>query len=85
MNIAPEWVEDLPQDIGGMKIYKIKCSPREWIHKSWHLEYFKMHSSKMKQGRQEGALVTHICTYYDCSFKLSAAGKRNISSFQNVD
>ena len=24
VNIAPEWVEDLPQDIYGMKIYKIK-------------------------------------------------------------
>ena len=34
MNIAPEWVEDLPQDIAGMKICKIKCSPREWIYKS---------------------------------------------------
>ena len=34
MNIAPESVEDLSQDIDGMKIYKIKCLPREWIHKA---------------------------------------------------
>ena len=34
MNIVPEWVEDLPQNIDGMKIYKIKCLPRELIHKA---------------------------------------------------
>ena len=43
MNIAPEW-KDLPQDIYGMKIYKMKCLPREWVQKSQDLRYFTMHS-----------------------------------------
>ena len=28
VNIATEWVEDLPQDIDELKLYKIKCLPR---------------------------------------------------------
>ena len=31
MNIAPELVDNLPQDIDGMKIYKLKCLPRESV------------------------------------------------------
>ena len=33
MNKAPEQVKDLPQDIDGMKIYKMKCMPRELVQK----------------------------------------------------
>ena len=29
INIAPEWVDHLPDDIDGMKIFKIKCLPIE--------------------------------------------------------
>ena len=28
---AAEWVDDLPHDIDGFKLYKIKCSPQEWV------------------------------------------------------
>ena len=31
INIAPEWVNNLPDNIDGMKIFKIKCLPREWV------------------------------------------------------
>ena len=58
VNIVPEWVEDLPQDIDGMKIYKIKCLPRELVQKRQDLRYSKTHSlnrkgliGKMKVGR----------------------------------
>ena len=29
MNIAPEWVDNLPEDIDGIKILKMKCLQRE--------------------------------------------------------
>ena len=48
MNIAPEWVEDLPQDIDGMNIFKIKYFLREWVEKTQDLRYFKRHSSSRK-------------------------------------
>ena len=48
VNIAAEWMDDLPQDIDGFKVYKIKCLPREWINKSHDLRYFKMHSLRRK-------------------------------------
>ena len=31
VNIAPEWVDHLLEDIDGMKIFNIKCLPRERI------------------------------------------------------
>ena len=34
VNIATEWVEYLPQDIDGLKIYKIKCLPRVRVKKN---------------------------------------------------
>ena len=40
---AAEWVDDLPHDIDGSKLHKIKCSPKEWAQKSQDLRYFKMH------------------------------------------
>ena len=29
MNMAPEWVGNLPEDIAGIKFLKIRCSPSE--------------------------------------------------------
>ena len=88
VNIAAEWVEDLPQDIDGLKLY-IKCLPREWFHKSWDLRYFKMHSLRRKGliGTQKvGRCIRNLyCSYDDWPFKLSAEGKGNTSNFQNVD
>ena len=40
VNIATEWVEDLPQNIDGLIKYKIKCLPRECVQKSQDLRYF---------------------------------------------
>ena len=48
MNIAPEWVDDLPHDIEGVKIVKMKCLPREWVQKTHDLRFFKMHSLRRK-------------------------------------
>ena len=31
VNIAAEWVDDLPHSVDGLKLYKIKCSQREWV------------------------------------------------------
>ena len=89
MNITPEWVEDLPQDIDGMKIYKIKCLLRELVLKSQDLRYFKMHSLKSKDliGTQKvGKCISNMyCPYDDCPFKLPAYGKRNTSNFLSID
>ena len=38
VDTAAEWVDDLPHDIDGLKLYKIKCSPQEWIQKSQDYE-----------------------------------------------
>ena len=45
VSTAAEWVDDLPHDIDVLKLYKIKCSRREWVQKSQDLRYFKKHSS----------------------------------------
>ena len=88
-NIAAEWVDDLPLDIDGFKLYKIKCSPGEWVQKSQHLRYFKMHFSRKKDltgTRKVGRYIRNLhCSYDDCPFKLSAERKRNTTNFQNED
>ena len=89
VNIAPEWVVELPQDIDGMKIYKIECLSTKWVQKSQYLKYFKKHSSKRKDligTRKFGRCIRNLyCHYDDCPFKLYAEGKKNTSTFQNVD
>ena len=37
-----ECVDELPHDIDGFKLYKIKCSQQEWVEKSKDLQHFKM-------------------------------------------
>ena len=89
VNTAAEWVDNLPQDIDELKLYKIKCVPREWVQKSLDLRYFKMHSFRKKDligTRKVRRCIRNLyCSYDDYPFKLSAEGKRNTSSFQNVD
>ena len=29
-----EWIDKLPHDINGFKLYNIKCSPQEWFRKA---------------------------------------------------
>ena len=48
INIAPARVDHLPDDIDGMKIFKIKYLPREWVQRTHDLRYFRMHSSRRK-------------------------------------
>ena len=43
-----EWVDELPHDINGFKLYKIKCPPQEWVQKSQNLRCFKMNTSRRK-------------------------------------
>ena len=66
-------------NINGFKLYKIKCSPQEWVQKSQDLRYFKMNTSRRKEligtrkvGRCLGSLY---CMSADCPFKHSAEGK----------
>ena len=74
MNIVPEWVDDLPQDIDGMKIFKMKCLLREWVQKTSNLWFLKMHSSRRKgliRTRKVGRCIDNLyCPYYDCPYKL---------------
>ena len=83
-----ECVDELPHDIDGFKLYKIKCSPQEWVQKSQDLRYFKMNTSRRKEligtrkvGRCLGGLY---CMSANCPFKHSAEGKSNTTNFQNV-
>ena len=83
-----ECVDELPHDIDGFKLYKIKCSPQEWVQKSQDLMYFEMNTSRRKEligtrkvGRCLGSLY---CMSTDCPFKHSAGGKSNMMNFQNV-
>ena len=43
-----ECVDQLPHDIDGFKLYKIKCSQQEWVEKSQDLQHFKMNTSRRK-------------------------------------
>ena len=89
VNTEAEWVDDLPHDIDGFKLDKIKCSPQEWVQRSQDLRYFKMHSLRRKDligTRKVGRCIGNLyCTFDDSSFKLSTEGKRNTTNFQNVD
>ena len=88
VNIAAEWLDDLPQDINRFKLHKLKCSPHEWLQKNQYMCYFKMHSSRSKiptRMRKVGRCIRNLyCAFDECLFKLSAEGKRNAINFQNV-
>ena len=88
INTEAECVDELPHDINGFKLYKIKCSPQEWVQKSQDLRYFKMNILRRKEligtrkvGRCLGGLY---CMSANCPFKCSAGGKSNMTNFQNV-
>ena len=88
INMEAECVDELPHDIDGFKLYKIKCSPQEWVQKSQDLWYFKMNTLRRKEligtrkvGRCLGGLY---CMSANCPFKHSAEGKSNTTNFQNV-
>ena len=44
-----ECVDELPHDIDGFKLYKIKCSQHEWVQKSKDLWHFKMNTMRRKE------------------------------------
>ena len=82
-----EWVDELPHDINGFKLYKIKCSPQEWVQKSQDLRYFKMNPSRRKDlgTRKFGRCIKSLyCMSANCPFKHSTEGKSNMMNFQNV-
>ena len=89
MKKVAEWVDDLPGDIDGMKTFKIKCLPGEWVKKTHDLRFFKMHSLRRKGligTRKAGRYIGKFyCLYDNCPFKLLASIRWNTSNFQNVD
>ena len=83
-----ECVDELPHDIDGLKLHKIKCSQQEWVGKSQDLRHFKMNTSRRKNligtrkvGRCLGSLY---CMSTHCPFKCSAEGTPNTMNFKNV-
>ena len=61
-------VDELPHDIDGFKLYKIKCSPQEWVQKSQDLRYFKMNTLRRKEligtrkvEKMPGRSILHAC------------------------
>ena len=83
-----ECVDELPHDIDGFKLYKMKCSQHEWVQKSKDQWHFKMNTLRRKQligtrkvGRCLGSLY---CMSAKCPFKHSAEGQSNTMNVQNV-
>ena len=72
-------MDHLPDDIDGMKIYKIKCLSSD-------IRYLKMHSSQRKGligMRKVGRCTVNLYYPYDeCPFKLSADEERNRSYYR---
>ena len=83
-----EWVDELPHDINGFKLYKIKCSPQEWVQKSQDLRCLKMNTLRRKDligmSKVGRCIRSLYCMSNDCPLKHSAEGKSNMTSFQNV-
>ena len=85
INTEAECVDELPHDIDGFKLYKIKCSPQEWVQKSQDLQYFKMNTPRRKEligtrkvGRCLGSLYCMSANY---PFKHSAECQSNMTNF----
>ena len=81
-------VDQLPHDVGGFKLYKMKCSQHRWVEKIQDLCHFKMNTLRRKDligsrkvGRCLGSLY---CMSAQCPFKCSAEGSPNMMNFQNV-
>ena len=88
INTEAECVDELPHGIDGFKLYKIKCSPQEWVQKSQDLQYFKMNTLRRKEligTRKVGRCLDSLyCMSANCPFKHSAEGQSNTMNFQNV-
>ena len=88
VNVGAEWVDDLPHDIHGLKLYKIKFSPWEGVQKSPGSEVLQeafLEKDLIRARKVERGIRNWHFSYDDCPFKLSAEGKVNTSNFQNVD
>ena len=85
INTEAECVDELPHDIDGFKLYKIKCSPQEWVQKSQDLQYFKMNTLRRKEligtRKVRRCLGSLYCMSADCPFKRSAEGQSNMMNF----
>ena len=88
INIAPEFVDHLPDNIDGMRPFKIKCLPREWVEGTHDIRNVKMHSLRRKGllgMRKVGRCIGNLYgPHDDYPFKLSTDGEKNTSNFQNV-
>ena len=63
VDTTAQWVDNMPHDIEGLKLYRIKCSPQEWAEKSQDERYFKMHSLRRKDliGTRKVESALEIC------------------------
>ena len=50
VNIAAEWVDDLSHSIDELKLYMVKCLPREWAQKSQDAFFEKEGPDRNKKG-----------------------------------
>ena len=84
-NMEPEWVDEVPSDINGTKLYHILTTPASVLKVQQDLRHFHMKASKRKNftgirkvGWCSGSL---ICTNEECPFAKSTT-KRNISHWK---
>ena len=88
LKMEAEWVDELPHDINGFKLYKIKCSLQIWVQKSQDLRYSKMNTLRRKDLIGTRKVRRYIRSLYcmstNCPFKHSVEGKLNTMNFQNV-
>ena len=80
--------EELARRYHGMKIFKIKGLPREWVERTHDLRHFKLHSSQRKGfigTRKVGKSIGNMyCLFNECPSKVLADGNKNASNFQNA-
>ena len=73
-------VDDLPHNLDGLKLYKIKCSPQEWVKKRQDLRYLNMHSLRrkdLKGTRKVGRCIRNLyCSYDDSHLSFLQKEKR---------
>ena len=86
VNTTSAWLDDLPHNIDGLKLYQIKCFPQELVQRIQNLRFFKMHSSRRKDlietSKVRRCIRNLYCSYGDYPFKLSAEGKSTLPTFR---
>ena len=86
-HMEAEWVSQIPSDVNGLKMYKIKTTPKLWKRVSRDLRHFKMRKSSNKDlngTRKTGDCKGNLfCPNKMCTFKNTNRAKNpNFSQWE---